>query len=70
MDEDGMLSPEEFAERVGVAANTIHRVLRADQEREEDQRRIPGAYKIGTKYRGQWRIPPEAADHWQKWERK
>lgn len=59
-----------MAEMHGVAPNTIQRILRADQALPEDERRLPGAYKIGTgERRGDWRIPREVAERWRRYTR-
>lgn len=60
------VSPEEMAAIHGVDKMTILRALWEDQKRPEDQRRIPGAVKVGSKYRGEWRIPRDTAEAWQR----
>ncbi len=63
------ITVEEMAEMASVAPNTIYRILRSDQKKPEDKRRIPGAYKRGSKYRGEWLIPRETAENWKRDER-
>lgn len=60
---------EEMARMASVAPNTIYRILRADQQKPEDKRRIPGAFKRGSKYRGEWLIPRDTAENWKRDER-
>lgn len=66
MSEDEYCTVKEMADMTGVARNTLHRILRDDQSRPESQRRIPGAYKQGSKWRGNWRIPRAVAENWQR----
>lgn len=63
---DDYVSPEEMAVLHGVDVGTIYRILRADQHRPPDQRRLPGAFKEGSKFRGEWRIPRATADNWKR----
>ena len=63
------ITVEEMAEIASVAPNTIYRILRADQDKPETSRRIPGAFKRGSKYRGEWRIPHDTALKWKRDER-
>jgi predicted transcriptional regulator len=63
------ITVEEMAEMARVAPNTIYRILRADQHKPEASRRIPGAFKRGSKYRGEWRIPRDTALKWKRDER-
>lgn len=63
------ITVEEMAEMACVAPNTIYRILRADQQKPEELRRIPGAFKRGSKYRGEWRIPRDIALTWKRDER-
>ncbi|MEO0561211.1 MAG: hypothetical protein AAF125_03810 [Chloroflexota bacterium] len=60
---------EEMAELASVAPNTIYRILRADQDKPPEARRIPGAFKRGSKYRGEWLIPRDTAESWERDER-
>ncbi len=60
------VSVEQMATMASVAPNTIYRILRADQAKPPESRRIPGAYKRGSKYRGEWRIPRSTAERWQR----
>jgi hypothetical protein len=57
---------EEMALMHNVAPNTIFRILRADQDKPESKRRIPGAVKEGSKYRGEWKIPRDVAEKWER----
>jgi predicted transcriptional regulator len=57
---------EEMAEMASVAPNTIYRILRADQDKLPELRRIPGAFKRGSKYRGEWLIPRDTAESWRR----
>lgn len=57
---------QEMAEMHGVTPHTLHRILRADQGKPESERRIPGAYKVGDEWRGEWRIPRDSAKAWQR----
>jgi hypothetical protein len=59
------ITAKEFAERVGLKEFSVIRILWKDQKLPEDQRRIKGAIKQGTKERGQWLIPTTAAETWQ-----
>jgi excisionase family DNA binding protein len=43
------ITPEECAKRLGVSPQRIYTLLRAG--------RIPGARKVGSKWRGSWHIP-------------
>ncbi|RMG87926.1 MAG: hypothetical protein D6712_04720 [Chloroflexi bacterium] len=65
MDED-TVTIEEMADMHGVAANTIRRILWADQDKPYDEKQLPGAYKVGSKFRGEWRIPRATAEAWQR----
>ncbi len=60
---------DEMAHMASVAPNTIYRILRADLTKAPENRRIPGAYKRGSKYRGEWLIPRDTAENWQRDER-
>jgi predicted transcriptional regulator len=60
---------DEMAEMASVAPNTIYRILRADQQKSPEIRRIPGAFKRGSKYRGEWLIPRTTAETWVRDER-
>lgn len=66
MTESDFVTVDEMATMHNVAPNTIYRILRADERRPEPQRRIPGAIKQGSKYRGEWLIPRSAAESWQQ----
>lgn len=59
------ISVEDMAGMHDVAPNTIYLILRKDATLPEAERRIPGAYKVGSKYRGEWRIPLSTARNWQ-----
>jgi predicted transcriptional regulator len=63
------ITVEEMAEMASVAPNTIYRILRADQKKLPENRRIQGAFKRGSKYRGEWLIPRETAENWKRDER-
>jgi hypothetical protein len=63
---DDFISPEEMAIMTDVDPNTIYRILRADSKKPETERRIPGAVKEGSKYRGEWRIPRTVAENWKR----
>jgi hypothetical protein len=56
------ISVAEFAEMHNLSANRVNIILRADLKLPADQRRIPGAYKVGSKFRGEWRIPRATAE--------
>lgn len=60
------LTPEEMAALHEVVPKTIYRVLRADQTKPEDERKLPGAYKIGEGKRGIWQIPRAVAETWER----
>lgn len=60
------VSPEEMAAMHDMSPNAIYIILRADQKLPPDQRRIQGAEKVGSKYRGEWRIPRESAENFQR----
>jgi|GEM_PF-2570382 len=66
MTESDFVTVDEMAAMHNVASNTIYRILRADERRSEALRRIPGAVKQGSKYRGEWLIPRAAAESWQQ----
>lgn len=55
----------EMAEHHGIGVNSLYRVLRADAQRPPEKRQLPGAEKVGSKYRGEWRIPRAVALAWQ-----
>ncbi len=55
---------EDMAEMHKVAPNTIHRMLRADQKRPTEKRKLPGAFKVGGERRGVWVIPRAIAEAW------
>lgn len=57
---------EEMAEIHGVDPMTIRRILWADQDRVPEKRRIPGAEKVGSTFRGEWKIPRESAENWRR----
>jgi predicted transcriptional regulator len=57
---------DEMARMASVAPNTIYRILRADQQKPHHLRRIPGAFKRGSKYRGEWLIPRKTAETWKR----
>lgn len=65
MSEDYVTAPE-MARMAGVDVHTIRRILRADLQRPESERRIPGAVRVGPKWRGEWRIPRRVAESWQR----
>lgn len=54
----------EMADMHGVTENHLLILLRADQKLPQEERRLPGAYKQGSKYRGEWRIPRATAETW------
>ncbi|MEM6281775.1 MAG: hypothetical protein AAF787_06250 [Chloroflexota bacterium] len=60
------ITVEEMAAMASVAPNTIYRILRSDQKKSPEDRRIPGAFKRGSKYRGEWLIPRDTAENWQR----
>jgi hypothetical protein len=60
------VSVQDMADMTGVAINTIQRILRDDQHKPEGERRIPGAYKEGDERRGEWRIPRQLAEQWER----
>lgn len=60
------ISPEEMAAMHNVDKRTIYRILTSDQKQPESERRLPGAFKEGDKYRGEWKIPLETAQQWQR----
>lgn len=62
--EASYLSVQEMAARQGIDENTLQRILRADQALPPNQRRVPGAFKVGSERRGEWRIPREVAETW------
>jgi transcriptional regulator with XRE-family HTH domain len=51
---------EEFAQAVGMSKTNISLILKADSELPPQERRIKGAVKKGSKYRGEWTIPESA----------
>lgn len=51
---------EEFAQAVGMSDTNVHLILAADQALPPEERRIKGAKKNGSKYRGEWEIPESA----------
>lgn len=66
MSEIEYITTGEMAELCGVDVHTIRRALRADQQRPEHERRIPGAVRVGSRWRGEWRIPRRVAESWQR----
>jgi len=64
MDDQDMISPEEMAAMHGVQLTTIYRILRADQKRPPEAQKIPGAQRVGDKWRGSWLIPRASAQAW------
>jgi len=60
------VSPEDMATMHDVESSTIYRILRADQKRPESERRLPGAIKEGSKFRGVWKIPRDVAEKWER----
>jgi hypothetical protein len=65
-EQDDSLSVEEMAAMHDMDVTNVYRILRADQKLPPDERRIQGAYKVGTKFRGDWRIPREGAENFQR----
>ena len=61
---EDFITVSEMATMHDIAANTVQRILRKDQQLEEDERRIPGSFKSGTERRGEWLIPRNAAEAW------
>lgn len=65
MDKD-YVSVEEFAAMHGMSVNNVYLILRAEQKLPAEQRRIPGAEKIGGRFRGDWRIPRASAERFER----
>lgn len=63
---DDYVTIEQMAAMHKVAPNTIRRILWKDQTLPEAQRRLPGAVKEGSVYRGEWKIPRSVAENWQR----
>lgn len=66
MSDAEMIDIDEMAAMHKVDRHTIHRILLADQKRPENERRIPGAVKLGSRYRGEWKIPRAVAENWKR----
>ena len=66
MAENPYVTIEEMAAMHGVDPMTVRRILWSDQQRDPADRRIPGAVKIGSTFRGEWRIPRDSAQNWQR----
>lgn len=60
------ISVQEMATMHNVSINTIHRILWAEVDLPDTNRRIPGAVKVGSERRGEWQIPRESAQNWQR----
>lgn len=65
-DNHDYLTIEEMAALHGVTPQTVRNALWADSKLPEAERRLPGAFKQGSKYRGEWRIPRAAAEAWRR----
>ena len=66
MEDQDYISVQEMAAMHSVSINTIHRILWADQDKPTGEQRIPGAVKVGSVRRGDWQIPRESAQNWQR----
>lgn len=66
MDLSDYIDTTEMAAMHSVAENTLIRILRADLNKPENERKIPGAVKVGSKHGGRWLIPRTAAEAWQR----
>lgn len=71
MDESGTLTAQEFADAVGYSRLALLRVLQRDLELPVSERRLPGAYhtNMANRRRGEWRIPSELVDTFERRER-
>jgi hypothetical protein len=56
------LTVEAFARMHGMSINNVHLILRADLQRPDHEKRLPGAYKLGEGRRGIWLIPRSTAE--------
>jgi len=56
---------DEMAEMHNVDPHTIRRIIWADQKRPDNKKKLPGVFKVGSKYRGEWRIPRITAEAWE-----
>jgi predicted transcriptional regulator of viral defense system len=52
---------EEMAEMYGLHREVLYRVLQKEQHKSPGDQRIPGAYKVDFRSRGEWRIPIKSA---------
>lgn len=65
MDED-TVTIDEMAAMHNVDPRTIRVIIWDEKDKPDDEKRIPGAFKKGSKYRGEWRIPRATAEAWQR----
>lgn len=63
---DDFVTVEDMAAMHNVNPHTIRRILWQDQKYPEHERKLPGAYKVGSTYRGEWRIPRRVAETWKR----
>lgn len=59
---DEMLTVEEFAAMHGMTTSAVQQLLQREARLPEHLRRLPGAKKEGSTYRGQWQIPRTSAE--------
>lgn len=59
---EDFVTVDDMAAMHSVAPNTIYRILRADEDKPEAERRIPGAQKLHNA----WWIPRDAAQEWKR----
>ena len=57
---------DEMAEMHDMSTTNVYIILRADQKLPLEQRRLPGAEKVGDTFRGEWRIPRDVAEKFQR----
>lgn len=58
---DDYTSIDEFTEMHQIAPNWVRMSLRDEADLPDDQKRIPGAFKLGEGKRGVWYIPRTSA---------
>ena len=59
---DDLLTIEEVAAMHNMDPHSIRRIIWTDKDRPDAEKRLPGAYKIGSKQRGTWLIPRRTAE--------
>lgn len=63
---DAYVTVDEMARMKQLSHNWIRIILRSEVDLPDDQKRIPGAIKIGSGRRGEWYIPRSSAEAFEK----